>query len=60
MPPCSVTVLDLSAINQEIGVGVDSCALIYGARYCEIREVFGGKGFYIGDPKDLHGASTRR
>jgi 2-hydroxyacyl-CoA lyase 1 len=31
-------------------------ALIYGARYDRMLEAFGGKGFYIEDPKDLKGA----
>ena len=33
-------------------------ALIYGARYDKMLEAFGGKGFYIEDPKDLKGALT--
>ena len=36
-------------------------ALIYGARYDRVMEAFGGKGFFVEDPKDLRGApSTRR
>jgi len=31
-------------------------ALIYGARYDKMMEAFGGKGFYIEDPKDLKAA----
>lgn len=31
-------------------------SLIYGARYDKMLEAFGGKGFYIEDPKDLKGA----
>ncbi len=31
-------------------------ALIYGARYDRVMEAFGGKGFFIEDPKDLKGA----
>jgi thiamine pyrophosphate-dependent acetolactate synthase large subunit-like protein len=31
-------------------------ALIYGARYDRIMEAFGGKGFFVEDPKDLKGA----
>jgi len=31
-------------------------ALIYGARYDEMMEAFGGKGFFIENPKDLKGA----
>jgi 2-hydroxyacyl-CoA lyase 1 len=30
--------------------------LIYGARYDRMMEAFGGKGFYVEDPKDLRGA----
>src|SRR5215217_1021662 len=30
--------------------------LIYGARYDKMMESFGGKGFYVEDPKDLRGA----
>ncbi|MCW5747472.1 MAG: oxalyl-CoA decarboxylase [Alphaproteobacteria bacterium] len=31
-------------------------ALIYGARYDKVLEAFGGKGFFVQDPKDLRGA----
>ncbi|MFV0295296.1 MAG: thiamine pyrophosphate-binding protein [Hyphomicrobiaceae bacterium] len=31
-------------------------ALIYGARYDKMLQAFGGKGFFIEDPKDLRGA----
>src|SRR5262245_26381422 len=31
-------------------------ALIYGARYDRVMEAFGGKGFFVEDPKDLRGA----
>ncbi|HTI78866.1 MAG TPA: thiamine pyrophosphate-binding protein [Acetobacteraceae bacterium] len=31
-------------------------SLIYGARYDLMMEAFGGKGFYVEDPKDLRGA----
>ncbi|MEZ5854048.1 MAG: thiamine pyrophosphate-binding protein [Hyphomicrobiaceae bacterium] len=31
-------------------------SLIYGARYDKMMEAFGGKGFYIEDPKDLKAA----
>jgi 2-hydroxyacyl-CoA lyase 1 len=31
-------------------------ALIYGARYDRMMEAFGGKGFFIEDPKDIRGA----
>jgi 2-hydroxyacyl-CoA lyase 1 len=30
--------------------------LIYGARYDRMMDAFGGKGFYVDDPKDLRGA----
>jgi 2-hydroxyacyl-CoA lyase 1 len=30
--------------------------LIYGARYGRMIEAFGGKGFFVEDPKDLKGA----
>jgi len=31
-------------------------SLIYGARYDRMMEAFGGKGFFVEDPKDLKGA----
>jgi 2-hydroxyacyl-CoA lyase 1 len=31
-------------------------SLIYGARYDRVMEAFGGKGFFVEDPKDLKGA----
>src|SRR5438045_3615211 len=31
-------------------------ALIYGARYDRMMEAFGGKGFFVEDPKDIRGA----
>ena len=31
-------------------------SLIYGARYDRMMEAFGGKGFFVEDPKDLRGA----
>jgi 2-hydroxyacyl-CoA lyase 1 len=31
-------------------------ALIYGARYDKIMEDFGGKGFFVEDPKDIPAA----
>ena len=31
-------------------------ALIYGARYDRVMEAFGGKGFFVQDPKDIRGA----
>ena len=31
-------------------------ALIYGARYDRVMEAFGGKGFFVEDPKDIRGA----
>jgi len=31
-------------------------ALIYGARYDKVMAAFGGKGFFVEDPKDLRGA----
>ena len=31
-------------------------SLIYGARYDRVMEAFGGKGFFVEDPKDLRGA----
>ncbi len=52
--------------NGGIGSGVDQYpadpfdnpprALIYGARYDKMMEAFGGKGFYVEDPKDLRAA----
>ena len=34
-------------------------ALIYGARYDKMMEAFGGKGFFIEDPKDLKARPAR-
>jgi len=31
-------------------------SLIYGARYDRMMEAFGGKGFFVEEPKDLKGA----
>jgi thiamine pyrophosphate-dependent acetolactate synthase large subunit-like protein len=31
-------------------------ALIYGARYDKMMEAFGGKGFFVEDPKDIRAA----
>lgn len=31
-------------------------SLIYGARYDKMMEAFGGKGFFVQDPKDIRGA----
>jgi thiamine pyrophosphate-dependent acetolactate synthase large subunit-like protein len=31
-------------------------SLIYGARYDRVLEAFGGKGFFVEDPKDIRGA----
>ena len=31
-------------------------SLIYGARYDKVMEAFGGKGFFVEDPKDIRGA----
>jgi len=31
-------------------------SLIYGARYDRMMDAFGGKGFYVEDPKDIRGA----
>jgi 2-hydroxyacyl-CoA lyase 1 len=31
-------------------------ALIYGARYDKVMEAFGGKGFFVENPKDLKSA----
>ena len=31
-------------------------SLIYGARYDRMMEAFGGKGFFVEDPKDIRGA----
>jgi 2-hydroxyacyl-CoA lyase 1 len=31
-------------------------ALIYGARYDKVMEAFGGKGFFVKEPKDIRGA----
>jgi 2-hydroxyacyl-CoA lyase 1 len=31
-------------------------ALIYGARYDKVMEAFGGKGWFVENPKDIRGA----
>jgi len=31
-------------------------ALIYGARYDKMMEAFGGKGYFVEDPKKIRGA----
>jgi thiamine pyrophosphate-dependent acetolactate synthase large subunit-like protein len=31
-------------------------SLIYGARYDRVMEAFGGKGFFVEDPKNIRGA----
>ncbi len=31
-------------------------SLIYGARYDRVMEAFGGKGFFVEDPKHIRGA----
>src|ERR1700676_3419029 len=61
--PCKIVVLN----NGGIGPGMPEIpdnpmfnmkpnSLIYGARYDRMMEAFGGKGFYVEDPKDLRGA----
>jgi 2-hydroxyacyl-CoA lyase 1 len=61
--PAKIVVLN----NGGIGPGMSSIpenpmfnlkpnALIYGARYDKIMEDFGGKGFFVEDPKDLRRA----
>src|SRR6266436_1403377 len=61
--PCKIVVLN----NGGIGPGMPEIpdnpmfnmkpnSLIYGARYDRMMEAFGGKGFFVEDPKDLKGA----
>lgn len=60
--PVKVVVLNNGGIGSGIGDLPDDRSalsprvLTYGARYEKMMEAFGGKGFYIEDPKDLRGA----
>ena len=46
----------MSEIPQDPMFNLKPNALIYGARYDKMMEAFGGKGFFVKDPKDLRGA----
>jgi 2-hydroxyacyl-CoA lyase 1 len=61
--PCKIVVLN----NGGIGPGMPEIpenpmfnmkpnSLIYGARYDRMMEAFGGKGFFVEDPKNIRGA----
>jgi 2-hydroxyacyl-CoA lyase 1 len=59
--PVKIVVLNNGGIGSGAGelpkdATLPPRALIYGARYDRVMEAFGGKGFYIEDPKDLRGA----
>jgi thiamine pyrophosphate-dependent acetolactate synthase large subunit-like protein len=42
-------------IPENLMLNMKPNALIYGARYERMMEAFGGKGFFVEDPKDLGG-----
>jgi 2-hydroxyacyl-CoA lyase 1 len=46
----------MAEIPQDPMFNMKPNALIYGARYDRVMEAFGGKGFFVEDPKDLPGA----
>jgi 2-hydroxyacyl-CoA lyase 1 len=46
----------MSEIPQNPMFNLKPNALIYGARYDRVMQAFGGKGFFVEDPKDLRGA----
>jgi thiamine pyrophosphate-dependent acetolactate synthase large subunit-like protein len=46
----------MSEIPQNPMFNMKSNSLIYGARYDQMMEAFGGKGFFVEDSKDLKGA----
>jgi 2-hydroxyacyl-CoA lyase 1 len=46
----------MSEIPQDPMFKLKPNALIYGARYDRVMEAFGGRGFFVKEPKDLPGA----
>jgi 2-hydroxyacyl-CoA lyase 1 len=46
----------MSEIPQNPMFNLKPNALIYGARYDRVMQAFGGRGFFVEDPKDLRGA----
>jgi 2-hydroxyacyl-CoA lyase 1 len=61
--PAKIVVLNNGGIGPGMGdipdnpmLNMKPNTLIYGARYDRMMEAFGGKGFYVEDPKDLRGA----
>ena len=46
----------MSEIPKDPMFNLKPNALIYGARYDRVMEAFGGKGFFVEDPKHLRGA----
>jgi 2-hydroxyacyl-CoA lyase 1 len=61
--PCKIVVLNnggigpgMPEIPDDPMVNMKPNALIYGARYDKMMEDFGGKGFFVEDPKDIPAA----
>ena len=61
--PAKIVVLNNGGIGPGMGdipdnpmLNMKPNTLIYGARYDRMMEAFGGKGFYVEDPKHLRGA----
>jgi 2-hydroxyacyl-CoA lyase 1 len=61
--PAKIVVLNNGGIGPGMGdipdnpmLNMKPNTLIYGARYDRMMEAFGGKGFYVENPKDLRGA----
>jgi len=61
--PAKIVVMNNGGIGPGMGdipdnpmLNMKPNTLIYGARYDRMMEAFGGKGFYVEDPKDLRGA----
>jgi 2-hydroxyacyl-CoA lyase 1 len=61
--PAKIVVLNNGGIGPGMGdipdnpmLNMKPNSLIYGARYDKMMEAFGGKGFYVEDPKHLRGA----
>jgi len=46
----------MPAIPENPMMNLKPNALIYGARYDRMMEAFGGKGFFVEEPKDIRGA----
>src|SRR6266850_1888201 len=47
---------DMPEIPENPMFNMKPNSLIYGARYDRVMEAFGGKGFFVEDPKDIRGA----